>query len=956
MITWALGTLALPFVLLSAFDLARRPTIGRLALRNVARRPGEAVLVIGGSLLGTAIICASFVVGDTFRATIADGARTRLGPVDVVVRVASLERFSGVVANLHRPHSFADGTLPAVSAPAAVRSTGPSPRAEPSATIIEVDFDAARAFGADPAATGLAGAGPTPSGNQAVIASDLADRLGVGAGDGIELFAYDTRLPLVVRDVVPVLGIAGFGRPSVFVAPGTLEAISQVAVLSGAPPPAGLLMISNPGGVFDGAAASTATADAVAQIIGSPPGVEVQTRKADLLEAADNEASSFTELFGGIGAFSVIAGVLLLVNIFVMLADERQSELGMLRAVGMRRNQLVRAFGAEGAIYAVAAALAGSLVGLGVGRVVVIAAENVFNAGTDERFRLALRFTAEGGSLVSAMVIGGTISLLTVWVTSTRIGRLNVIRAIRNLPEPSHHRGGGRRLAAAALGVAAGVALLALGVSSRAWFPALVGPPLAAASAVPLVSRVVPRRLAVSAACAATLVWGTVAVTVLPDIFEGSSIVVFVVQGLILVAAAVGLGATNADLVGRALGRLGGSRRSLSARLAFAYPMSRRFRTSMLLGMYALVVFVFTFLAVFSALFSAQGPRFTEETSAGYDLIVDSTPTTPASINLLVAQPGVVAVAPIVRGFPDFSAPHRREPTPWAMSGFDRSFLDRGLPALASRSPEFATDRAVWEAVLDSHDLMVVSDFFLQQGGGPPAARIHLDDEVSAANSLTGEVRTYRVAAILSSDFVDHGALVGGPAALEFLAGDAVTNRHLIAVRDGLDPETVAAELTAGLVTFGADARSIAEIVSASLAGQAGFIRLMQGYLTLGLVVGIAGLGVVMVRAVRERRRQIGMLRAMGFPRRVVRASFLLEAGFVAVEGVLFGVGLALVVSYQLLSNSSVFGEADLPFTVPWASLALVFGVAVVASLAAAAAPASQAARIRPAVALRIAD
>ena len=43
--------------------------------------------------------------------------------------------------------------------------------------------------------------------------------------------------------------------------------------------------------------------------------------------------------------------------------------------------------------------------------------------------------------------------------------------------------------------------------------------------------------------------------------------------------------------------------------------------------------------------------------------------------------------------------------------------------------------------------------------------------------------------------------------------------------------------------------------------------QLFQGYLALGLIVGIAGTAVVMVRAVRERRSQIGTLRALGFAR-----------------------------------------------------------------------------------------
>jgi ABC-type lipoprotein release transport system permease subunit len=61
-------------------------------------------------------------------------------------------------------------------------------------------------------------------------------------------------------------------------------------------------------------------------------------------------------------------------------------------------------------------------------------------------------------------------------------------------------------------------------------------------------------------------------------------------------------------------------------------------------------------------------------------------------------------------------------------------------------------------------------------------------------------------------------------------------------------------------------------------------------------------------------------------------------------------------VSFQFLSNSDVFGESRLSFSVPWGALAVLLVSALAASLAATAAPATQAARIRPAVALRIAE
>ena len=57
-----------------------------------------------------------------------------------------------------------------------------------------------------------------------------------------------------------------------------------------------------------------------------------------------------------------------------------------------------------------------------------------------------------------------------------------------------------------------------------------------------------------------------------------------------------------------------------------------------------------------------------------------------------------------------------------------------------------------------------------------------------------------------------------------------------------------------------------------------------------------------------------------------------------------------------MLSNSKTFGNQNLGFSVPWLTLGVVLAAAMVASLASTLAPAVQASRVRPAVALRIAD
>lgn len=183
-----------------------------------------------------------------------------------------------------------------------------------------------------------------------------------------------------------------------------------------------------------------------------------------------------------------------------------------------------------------------------------------------------------------------------------------------------------------------------------------------------------------------------------------------------------------------------------------------------------------------------------------------------------------------------------------------------------------------------------------------------------------------------------------------------VIARHYLAVADGADAEALAADLDLALLANGADAATFASLVDEGLRQQNAFLTLLQAFLGLGLLAGIAGLGVVMVRAVRERRQEIGMLRAMGFRAGLVRSAFLSEAGVIAVQGTVIGSVLGLVTARQVFQSSDAFGTMSAAFTIPWAGLAVIASLPVVASLAATAWPAARAAAIRPAVALRVTE
>jgi putative ABC transport system permease protein len=595
-------------------------------------------------------------------------------------------------------------------------------------------------------------------------------------------------------------------------------------------------------------------------------------------------------------------------------------------------------------------AAAGTIVGLGVGRLIVLVAAGIFADGGD--FSLELRYTATSASIQSGFVTGFFISLATVVLTSFSIARLNVIRAIRDLPEPIGGRQRAIVLVPAVVALVAGGALTFSGLSNQDAFGVLAGPALAALGIVPLLRRFVPRRPLVSVTSGLVLVWAVACFDVASEAFENPEIWLFVVDGVILTGAAVALVSQNQDVLGALVRRIAGGS-SMALRIGLAYPLARRFRTGMILTMYALVVFTLTSITLFSRVFSSQIDDFTADVAGRFDLKVQSNAASPVSPEQVAAVPGVAGVATLTTAVAEFAPRDDPDPMAWPVAGFTEDFVALGPPVLDERPPGAATDADAYRAVLADPGLVIVDEFFLQDGGGPPEEAFEIGATLTVRDPSSGRSRTLEVGAVAKSGFAFTPALMSADALAELAGPLAAPTLLYVDAEPGFDPQAVAEEVNATFVANGADAVSFRKEVGDGLSQQSQFFRLMQGYLALGLVVGIAGLGVVMVRAVWERRRQVGVLRALGFPSGAVRRAFVAESMFVALEGIVLGVLLAVVSSWRLLTNGA-FGEG-LSFTVPWLQLALLVVLTAAASVVATIAPAQQASRIRPAVALRLA-
>jgi putative ABC transport system permease protein len=115
----------------------------------------------------------------------------------------------------------------------------------------------------------------------------------------------------------------------------------------------------------------------------------------------------------------------------------------------------------------------------------------------------------------------------------------------------------------------------------------------------------------------------------------------------------------------------------------------------------------------------------------------------------------------------------------------------------------------------------------------------------------------------------------------------------------------------------------------------------------IGLVVGAMVIMNIMLVAVAERTREIGIRKALGAKRRDILSQFLVESATLSVMGAAIGIGLGIALAKIIAAVS------PLPASVaPWSILlALVVGAGV--GIVAGMYPASRAARLDPITALR---
>jgi putative ABC transport system permease protein len=259
-----------------------------------------------------------------------------------------------------------------------------------------------------------------------------------------------------------------------------------------------------------------------------------------------------------------------------------------------------------------------------------------------------------------------------------------------------------------------------------------------------------------------------------------------------------------------------------------------------------------------------------------------------------------------------------------------------GFLARAADAVQGGDARTVRELLPSGRGVLISKNFSTRWRVGV-GGHVHLDTPAGPLDlPILGIVEDYRS---------DKGSIFMDRALYKQYWKDDAVDFVDISLKPGADPITVKHEierLTAGsehaLVYTNAEFRSWI----GSLVDQFFVLNYMQ--LVVAVFVAVVGIANTLIISVSERRREFGILRAIGGLRSQVRKMVLLEAVAISIVGVIVGAFAAIFnIQFMAHTESTVLAGYAVPFYFPWSLVLETLPAVIVVSLLAAWMPARRA-------------
>jgi putative ABC transport system permease protein len=935
---------------------ALRASVGaaRPWVRGALRRPGPGLLVVVGLLVMTVATVASLVAADSLETLFLADAEAQWGQVDVLVSspeglldegaASFAAREGGAAAAAWAPRLTLDGIAAAGG------------RREPLARVLGLGSEEAL-FG-----TALTGVGRVDvldlEPDEVIVNARMARRIGVDVGDPIRLVISvpevverwrdgrersrtDAHAVVWEPEVVGIAddaGVADLHRTANVLA--RRDVLQLVTGLRGKV--SALHVAAREPGRDAAEELIDAYADATRLL-----GLAAAPVKEDAYDIAEDEGSQFRGILLTLAFLVVAAAVAVTINLVALLGEARSAEVAVLRALGATRRRVARLLTVEGAVYAVVAVLAGTLVAVPLSALVARALAEHFAAIGEGRGReqVALVLDARPASIVIGALLVLVVAVVAVDRGARRVAAMDIDAMLRGAPHAAPPEPAGTRRPL--LAWSAGLLLLGMGLGGGGGgdFLRFLGLSLLLLTWWLRARRcTADRRRLDTRAALLGLAWCIVAPALLGD-FAAQGVQggfgILSVAGAAAVGCAVVLATAHLRAVMRYVrGYLPRGRIQAALQVAAAYAEHHRSRSATVAGVTGIVLFMVAAMAVLGS--ATDIPL--ERQRGGYDVVGTSVAPLEGAELDAVDGAGVVSLLPHtvvderVFRVEDADGEEGTVPYPVRVARADSTFasvqgfgLAAALPGIEDAADALARIVATGDgAVIDRHS---------RPDGAQPGDEVLID---------TGRgPRRYELVAVLDTFTLNTVFL--GPDAFHELFRSSGSTMVLAAAAPGVSPEALSERLATVGEELGLVSATMAEAAEDVVEVNRTFTDVFGVLLLLGLVVTLVAVGALQARAARERRAAVAVLRSLGLRRRDIARAMLAEPLLTGGVGIVLGLGIGLAVLRLLFW----VGFADLAFVVDPLRVLGPAALTAAVLLAAAAVPAWLAARLAPEEALR---
>jgi putative ABC transport system permease protein len=407
----------------------------KIGVRNIGRRRVQMGLIIFALMLSTTLLSSVLATGDVLTSTVQSVAVYNWGNIDETIEGGRgpLGTFSQKVYKRVQAHAQTSKTIAAVAA--GLRESNllvadeSSRQVRSNVTALALLPGSEQGFGGMLDVNTKQHLSIESLGSRDVYLNlTIAQLLNAHTGDTLYLYSSNWPGQRYGMRVAAIVGNAGLVGDSAYV----LARLDTFQKIENTPGLINTIFIANRGGGgLNGVGLSEQVSKELKATL--PRSVHVNQVKQQGIQTSQIAENIFSHVFSLFSLFALAIGLLLIFLIFVLLAAERRAEMGMARAIGIQRRQLVLMYIFEGSVYDFLSSLIGIVIGMGSSILLLKFLQPML-----QRFNFPLTFSFQPHSLVVAYCLGVIFTFCSVVISSWLVSRMTIVQAMRDLPDIGH--------------------------------------------------------------------------------------------------------------------------------------------------------------------------------------------------------------------------------------------------------------------------------------------------------------------------------------------------------------------------------------------------------------------------------------------------------------------------------------------------------------------------------------